>query len=251
MIATEDVDNDQPLLSQNDTHNKSIEEKEDDSTSITGVDNSSNSFCVPQSDLVQLIIKNQEERSQKVQKRQQIEQKIKDKCDERARQTVKKDDKTRQSDKETTEEVEKDDEISQLNYSADDNHSDKFTGDPQAMDLRMVMMMFKEIKSDLNQLKKEREEVEKIEGIMYQQQFDGEQIEHLTTKLEKNEEKTQMMQGVLQGMATQMQQMNSRICDLERQSVKNCIIFSGFYGSDDKDECIEQVQAFFRRPNGH
>ena len=124
--------------------------------------------------------------------------------------------------------------------------SDPLHGEPKAMDLQMVLHMFKEIKNDLGKIKKEEIEVQKIGGIKLQQNMNTQSIKAMEQDICKENKKLGVVTGALQNMASTINQMNKRITELEKHNIRNCLVLTGFYASGDKDDCIEQLSAFFQ-----
>ena len=114
---------------------------------------------------------------------------------------------------------------------------------PKVMDLQLVIQMFKEIKMDLNNFKKDTE-VEKLRGITYVQDQQEESINGLKGELANSKIKNEVLSSVVCGLSKKVIEMEGRIAMLERRNTQNSVMISGYQFSKEKNQ-VKQLQDFF------
>ena len=88
---------------------------------------------------------------------------------------------------------------------------------------------------------------DKITSVETTQTAVDTKLSGIETKQNNQGKKMNLINGVVLGMADKIKQMDARIGQLERQSIKNCVVLSGFHGDENKTMCIEQIEAFFEK----
>ena len=128
----------------------------------------------------------------------------------------------------------------------DDVFADIFTNNQKKMDTKLVVEMFKAIKRDLTVIKNDAvTDREVVSAVTSGQNIQDSQIKGLQEKMNVKTKTDKVLQSAVINLSRKVEQMDGRIKELEKQSVKNCIVLSGFEGDKDKEVCIEQIEDFF------
>ena len=115
-------------------------------------------------------------------------------------------------------------------------------GEPKVMDLKIVIEMFKQIKTDVTTVKNELTSIKK--DINYEQvreaitahEENSAAIKKLTQEVNKYKNQQKAMVGAMTIMDQQMSEMKTKITSLERQQKQRDLILNGFHASEDKTE---------------
>ena len=110
---------------------------------------------------------------------------------------------------------------------------------PQVMDLRVVIQMFKEIKTDL-QINND-----KIDGISTSQETTTTAVTGLKKEVKFYKRKSDAMSSVIQQMAQQMGKLEKRVSYLEAKTKKPSVLLSGLRVDSDKKIAKLQIKTFF------
>ena len=123
--------------------------------------------------------------------------------------------------------------------------------DPKMMDLKLVHEMFNDIKKDWRNIKQDNEKKQtSINSVETAQTQQATEIQEINSRYDKQQKKTEVLESVVIGMANKIKTMEERVIDLERKSIKNCVVLSGFYASDNKRVGMNQVEEFFESEMG-
>ena len=117
---------------------------------------------------------------------------------------------------------------------------------PKVMTIELVLQMFKDIKTDLNNFKRDTE-VEKIRGVAHQQTKNAESIASLKEELDDYKMKNKAMTCAITQMSGNMEKLQERVEKLEKFSMRCDIMLTGFYGSEDNGICKHQLEDFFEK----
>ena len=98
--------------------------------------------------------------------------------------------------------------------------------EPKVMDLQIVIQMFKEIKNDLTNYKKEVNATA-FNNLKSVQEEDSEMIKTLQKELEKQKEKTRIMSGTMQRMSKSLCDLEGRVLQLEKHNCHRLLVLSG------------------------
>ena len=112
---------------------------------------------------------------------------------------------------------------------------------PKVMDLQLVLTMFKEIKTDLAQFKKDTD-IERINSIVAQREMDDQVITQVKNQLQTEKENSERMRSTMVGMAKTIKDLDKRVKYLEGNNHANDIVVSGIVGLENKSDYIEQIQ---------
>ena len=97
---------------------------------------------------------------------------------------------------------------------------------PKVMDLQIVMRMFKEIKSDLTNFKKDTD-IEKLRSITFTQDQQSDSLALLQKELANYKIKNEVLSSVVCSLSTKLTDMEGRLVNLERKSIQNSVVISG------------------------
>ena len=138
------------------------------------------------------------------------------------------------------EEIEKD----VVNLIQDKVGATSESGNTTVMDVKLVMEMFKDLKEEIKQVKKNTSH-DSIQGIMHCQKDQEENVATLQKELALYKKKTQVLVGVVQHMSNEMKEIQTKLTDLERNMMKQTVVLSGYHLiSTKKKDCIEELQYF-------
>ena len=118
--------------------------------------------------------------------------------------------------------------------------------DPKVMDLQLVIRMFKEIKTDLNQFKKDIN-LEEVKQAARQKDENTTQIAHLKKDLQVQREKNNVMVGTIQRMSKIMGELHNRVTELEKTNMKTLLVITGFENIPNKQECNGYLTDFLKQ----
>ena len=115
--------------------------------------------------------------------------------------------------------------------------------EPKVMDLQAVMAMFREIKEDMAEIKKNKckERIDKLERQHHMKQRN---IKEVQEEVQSNKVKNELLSGVVKRMAVEIQELKNKIEYMETDRMKNMVTVVGFDGSQDNGICKQQVEAF-------
>ena len=122
---------------------------------------------------------------------------------------------------------------------------EEITTDPKVMDLQIVMQMFREIKQDLNQFKKDVP-TEDLKALISEKQESSNTIKKLENKLEKQQQSNKVMSGTIIRMSKEMEEMKSRLNELEKSGNRTNLMIYGFKLIAAKKERHEMLKKFLK-----
>ena len=110
--------------------------------------------------------------------------------------------------------------------------------EPKVMDIRLVIQMFKDIKSDL------KINNDKFDNVTVSQTNMDDKVTTLKKEVGFYKAKTDMMSGVIQKMSKTMSRLEDRVTKLESKDKKPSVTVAGMQVSTDKEEAKAQVKDF-------
>ena len=120
-------------------------------------------------------------------------------------------------------------------------HEGSSTTQPKSMDLKIVIQMFKEIKQELKTYK-EKTSDDRIDGIIHQQELDGEELTKMKEELRIVKVREQAMGSMMQGMCRTIKDMDKRIGYLEKENNKKNVVISGLELNEKWEDRKLQIQ---------
>ena len=121
--------------------------------------------------------------------------------------------------------------------------------EPEAMDLKTVIKMFQEIRSDIRDIKgcklKERiEHVEQVEKVMEVR------VERLEQEVARYKLKDEILTGVVKKLSCEVDELKGQMENLRVEQMSNMVTLSGFIGDPDLKTCKRQIKAFIEEEMG-
>ena len=90
---------------------------------------------------------------------------------------------------------------------------------------------------------------EKAQAIKNSIVYDSKDLEKTVSELSEQVEQYKIQNQVLTNVVTKfsdmMSEMESKINNLETNNFRRMAVISGFYGDDDKEKCIRELERFF------
>ena len=124
-------------------------------------------------------------------------------------------------------------------------NSGEIPTDPKTMDLQIVIQLFKEIKRDLHEFKKDIP-VDKVKNLVTQEKSNADIILKLQEELKDEKCSKQLMSGTIQRMSTVITDMEARITELEKSNNRNSLVLTGFPNNVDRKERKTQITLFIK-----
>ena len=113
---------------------------------------------------------------------------------------------------------------------------------PKVIDLRSVMNMFQQLKSEIK--KANNNTSKKFKGIHKKERKHDSAVAALTKQVNELNAKAEVMSGVVQNLTQRLSDNEHKIKQIEWNTMKRSIILTGFYANRSKALAIEQVKCF-------
>ena len=83
------------------------------------------------------------------------------------------------------------------------------------MDVKVVLEMFKQIRQDLMEFKKEKgDKINQIDGVILQQTIDSDEVAKLKKEVDHYKKSNETMTSAMKNMAAKLVKLESRVSDL-------------------------------------
>ena len=119
----------------------------------------------------------------------------------------------------------------------------------KAVDIHLVMQMFKELKKEIGHDKIE-DGATRVSSL--EERNDSLELKLLETRedLAASQLQNSLMCGVMKQMCDKMEGMNDRISKLEYNAMKKSVVLTGLHTTSKKEDCIEELYKFMDEEMG-
>ena len=137
-----------------------------------------------------------------------------------------------------------DNKTQEANKESPTDINDSTVDNPVTMDVKMVMEMFKDLKSEIAS-SKIPEGATRLDNLEIQSDEQMQRIGELQQELCEYKMKTQILTGVVMRMDSMLQSHEHQIEMLEYNSMKKSVVLTGFNTEFKKQACLNELYNFF------
>ena len=121
--------------------------------------------------------------------------------------------------------------------------------EPEAMDLKVVVQMFKEIKQDMKTLKDNKCK-QRMDTLEADRVASDRKLSQVEDDLRVYKMRSEILTGVVKHMSQEIQELKGQVEKIRETNMKNMISITGFDGDKDNKVCKQQLEYFLAEELG-